>query len=118
MERKPLYQRKEFETFGFPTQFSGLKVERRLSKSPLSQGLQDGCDEPSAEPPALVLSEPHMGCDPIREREPPLEPCPCPCHSVLPACVGRAGDEAPAELRIQTRLDFSRKLKNTSHKKE
>lgn len=93
---------KKVQTLGFPNQFSGLKVERRLSRSPLSHGLHEGCDDPSAEPPALVLSAAPMGCDPMREREPPFEPCPCPCHSVLPAFAGTAGDDAPAELRIQT----------------
>lgn len=83
---------------GFPNQFSGLNVERRLSKSPLSQGLHEGWDVPNAEPPALVLSEVHKGCEPMREREPPLDPCPCPNQSVLPAWVGSAGEDAPAEL--------------------
>ena len=51
-----------------------------------------------AEPPALVLIEIHMACEPIRDREPTLEPCPCPNNSVLPALVPTAGDDAPAEL--------------------
>lgn len=89
---------------GFPNQFSGLNVDRRLSKSPLSQGLHEGLDVPNAEPTALLLNEVHMGCDPIRDREPPLDPCPWPNQSVLPAFVRSAGEEAPAEL-VDTIID-------------
>ena len=35
-----------------------------------------------------------MGCEPIRDMEPTLDPN----QSVLPALVATAGDEAPAEL--------------------
>lgn len=61
------------KTLGFPNQFAGSNVERRLNKSPLSQGLQEGCDDPRAEPPALVLNDVCMGCEPILETDPPLE---------------------------------------------
>lgn len=66
----------QVQTLGFPSQFKGLNVAKRLNKSPLSQGLHEGLDEPKAEPPALLLKEVHGGCEPIQEREAALEPCP------------------------------------------
>lgn len=45
------------QTFGFPNQFEGLKVAKRLSKSPLSHGLHERPDDPRADPPELVLRE-------------------------------------------------------------
>lgn len=74
----------------------GLNVERRLNRSPLSQGLHEGCDDPRAEPPALVLKEVPMRCDPTRETEPAFEPC--AAQSVLPTFTGTVGEDAPAEL--------------------
>lgn len=45
-------------TLGFANQLGGLKVAKRLNRSPLSHGLQEGREEePRAEPPALVLNE-------------------------------------------------------------
>lgn len=45
-------------TLGFANQLGGLKVAKRLNRSPLSHGLQEGLEEePRAEPPALVLNE-------------------------------------------------------------
>lgn len=63
-------------TLGFPNQYEGLKVAKRLNKSPLSHGLQEGRDDPRAEPPALVLKEVLGCCDPTQDREAALEPCP------------------------------------------
>jgi len=83
---------------GFPNQFPGLNVARRLSKSPLSQGLQEGCDDPRAEPPALVLKDARGGCVPTQDCEPVLEPGPWPNQSAPPKFEGTAGDDAPAEL--------------------
>jgi hypothetical protein len=50
---------KKDKTFGLGDHVEGLKVARRRSKSPLSQGRHDGFDNSSAElpPPALVLSD-------------------------------------------------------------
>jgi len=66
----------QVQTLGFPNQFEGLKVDKRLSKSPLSHGLHEGLDDPKAEPPALVLKEVHGGCEPTQDKEAALEPCP------------------------------------------
>ena len=64
------------QTLGFPSQFNGLNVARRLNKSPRSQGLHEGLDVPKVEPPALVLKEVHGGCEATQEREAALEPGP------------------------------------------
>lgn len=104
-----MMQKESFsQTFGFPNQFVGWKVDRRLNRSPLSHGLHEGCDDPSAEPPALLLTEVHMGCEPIRESEAAFEPCACANQSVPPAFVGTAGDDAPTELhqKIQLLIHF------------
>lgn len=59
-------------TLGLPSQLEGLKVARRRSKSPLSQGLH----------------------------ERPEDPSPWPVQSTLPAFTGTAGEDAPTELSI------------------
>lgn len=87
-------------TLGFPNQFEGLKVARRLSKSPLSHGLHEGLDEPRIEPPALVLSDVLGGWEPTHDTEAALELCPWPDQSILPTLAGAAGEDAPAELKI------------------
>lgn len=94
------------QTLGLLNQLAGLNVERRLNKSPLSQGLQEGCDDPSVEPPALMLNDVYMGCVPMRWRDTPFELCPWPNQSVLPAFMGTAGDDAPAEL-FKTDMDIN-----------
>lgn len=66
----------QVQTLGFPNQFKGLKVAKRLSKSPLSHGLHEGLDDPKAEPPALVLKEVRGGCEPTHDKEAALDPCP------------------------------------------
>lgn len=63
-------------TFGFPDQFDGLNVARRISRSPLSHGLHEGCDDPRTEPPALVLKEVRGRCEPAQDSEPAFEACP------------------------------------------
>lgn len=88
-----------FQTLGFPNQFAGLNVDNRLKRSPLSHGLQEGWEEPRAEPHAPVLNEIQTGCELIRDTEPALDPWPWPNQSVLPALIAKAGDDAPAELR-------------------
>lgn len=86
-------------TFGLANQFEGLNVERRRSRSPLSHGLHEGCEEPRAEPPAFVLKEVRRGWEPIQDKGPALEPCALPCQSMLATLVGAAAEDAPAELR-------------------
>lgn len=54
-------------TLGFPNQFIGLNVAKRLRRSPLSHGRHDGLDDPRADPPALVLSEVHGAWDPTKD---------------------------------------------------
>lgn len=92
------------QTLGFPNQFVGRNVDSRLNRSPLSHGLHEGCDDPRAEPPALVLIEVHMGCEPIRESAAAFEPCGCANQSVPPAFAGTAGDDAPTELHRKIKL--------------
>lgn len=69
-------QNKRTQTLGFPDQFKGLKVDNRRSKSPLSHGLHEGCDDPRAEPPALVLNEGLTEREAMRDIEAALELCP------------------------------------------
>lgn len=70
------------KTLGFANQFEGLKVAKRRSKSPLSQGLHDSLDDPKTElpppppPAALVLKDVIGGCEPTQDIDAPLEPCP------------------------------------------
>ena len=73
-------------------------MARRISKSPLSHGLHEGCDDPRTEPPALVLKEVLGRCEPAQDNEPALDPCPCPNQSMPPIFAGTAGEDAPAEL--------------------
>lgn len=83
------------QTWGFPNQFKGINVARRLNKSPLSHGLHEDLDEA----PAVVLKEVvHGGCEPTHEREAALEPCAWLDPSKLPTFIGTAGEDAPAEL--------------------
>jgi len=65
---------------GFPSQFEGLKVARRRSKSPLSHVLHERTDNAS----------------------------PWPVQSTLPAFTRTAGDDAPAELHIDS-IEFNRR---------
>lgn len=86
------------KTLGFENQVEGLKVARRRSKSPRSQGRHDGCDNSSAEQPsaALVLSDGRDECGPTFEAWALL-----PNQSMLAAFAGRIGEEPPAELETK-----------------
>jgi hypothetical protein len=88
----------ELATLGFPDQFAGLKVASRFSKSSRSQGLHEGCDDPRADSPALVLKEFHGNREPAPDKVPPFGPCPNPERSALQIFTGTAGEDAPAEL--------------------